>query len=126
MSGRQNSCLHLVHALDTFSRDIMRNLQWFIGIQDTSGADMIWTCCVICLAHLAALCHRMSQTDPACSVSMNALCDLTLAKLGNLSLEIYIEKYSRFDVLTGVRVSTICSPKRGDTLTKSLYGIRCL
>ena len=36
---------------------------------------------------------------------MNDLYDLTLNKLGNLSLEVPIEVYSYFDVLTGVRVS---------------------
>lgn len=36
---------------------------------------------------------------------MNDLYGLTLDKLGNLSLEVRIEKYSSFDVLTGVRIS---------------------
>ena len=40
---------------------------------------------------------------------MNGLYDVTLGKLGSLSLAIPIEVYSNFDVLTGVRISTICS-----------------
>lgn len=106
MSDRQNSCLNLVHTLDTFSSDIMKHLQRFTNIGDINGAEMIWTCCVICMAHLAALCHRMSQTDPAWSVSMNDLYNLTLDKLGNLSLEDRIEAYSHFDLVTGVRNSS--------------------
>ena len=81
----------------------MGNLQQFISIDDTCGIWMIWTCCIVCLAHLAALSHLMSQTDPTWSVSMTSLYDLTLDKLGNLSLEVRIEMYSHFDVLTGVR-----------------------
>jgi hypothetical protein len=40
---------------------------------------------------------------------MNGLYDLTLGKLGNLSREAQIEMYTHFDVLTGVRISAICS-----------------
>ena len=38
---------------------------------------------------------------------MDHLCDLTLERLGNVSLNVYIEQYSNFDVLTGVRISAI-------------------
>ena len=57
------------------------------------------------LAHLAALSHLISQTDPASSVSMNDLCYLALGKLGNLSLEVHTEEYSYFYCSTGVRIS---------------------
>jgi hypothetical protein len=50
---------------------------------------------------------------------MNDRYDLTLQKLGNLSLEVRIEKFSRFDLLTGVRVSReFVPPERGETLTE--------
>ena len=87
----------------------MRTLERFVSIGDTSGVETIWTCCIICLAHLAVLCHFMSQTDTTSSISMNGLYDLTLDKLGNLSLGVHIEVYSNFDVLTGVRISAVCS-----------------
>ena len=87
----------------------MMNMENFVSIGDTNGVETIWTCCILCLAHLAALCHFMSRTDTTSSVSMNDLYDLTLDKLGSLSLEVRIEAYSHFDVLTGVRASTICS-----------------
>ena len=58
----------------------------------------------MCLAHLAALSHLMSQADPASSATMNGLYALTLDKLGNLSLEVHIEEYSNLDLLTGVSI----------------------
>jgi hypothetical protein len=90
----------------------MRNLQRFTSIGDTSGAGMIWTCCVICLAHLAALCHLISQTDPTSSISMEDLYDQTLDNLCNLSLEVHVEGYPRSDILTGVRVSQRFAPPK--------------
>lgn len=105
-SLQQTSSLDLVHTLDRFSTNLMENLEWFVTARDTDGVEMIWTCCIICLAHLAALSHRLSQTDPVSSVSMSRLCSLALSKLGNLSLEVRIGAYgySDFDLLTGVRV----------------------
>ena len=58
----------------------------------------------MCLAHLAALTHLMSQADPASSKTMNGLYALTLDKLENLSLDYHIEEYLNLDVLTGVRI----------------------
>ena len=85
----------------------MENLQSFVTVQDASGVEIIWSCCIICLAHLAALSHLMSQTDPVSSVSMNRLCNIALGNLGNLSLEVHIGAYgySDFDRLTGVGIS---------------------
>ena len=73
-------------------------------VKDSSGVETIWTCCVMCLAHLAALSHLTGQMELALGGSMNDLCDLTLNRLGTLSREIPIEVYSYFDVLTGVRI----------------------
>ncbi|KAF9779635.1 hypothetical protein BJ322DRAFT_371116 [Thelephora terrestris] len=83
----------------------MENLRQFNRIRDASGVWMVWTCCIICLSHLAALCHFMDQTVPAWNTFMRNLYDLTLGKLCDLSLEVPIEVYSYFDVLTGVRIS---------------------
>ena len=80
----------------------MENLQRFIQIEDISGIETIWTCCVICLGNLAALCHLISQTVPTLRGSMDDLCDLTLEKLASLSHEVHIGEYSHFDILTGV------------------------
>jgi len=80
----------------------MGSLQLFIEMGDSSGVGVIWTCCVTCLGHLAALCHLISQTEPTLKGSMVGLCDLALDKLANLSYEVHIEEHSYFDVLTGV------------------------
>ena len=82
----------------------MDKLQRFISVRDTGSVEIIWTCCILCLAHLAALSHFMGQLDSALSTSMNDLYDRTLANLGNLSLEPRIEEFSSFDVLTCVRI----------------------
>ena len=104
VSYRQTSCLDLVYALDRFSNYLMENLERFVTVGDTGSVETIWACCIICLAHLAALSHLMSQIDSSSGVSMNNLCDLTLGKLGNLSLEVHIDEYSYPDILTGVRI----------------------
>lgn len=109
MNGRQESRHQLVLALDRFSNSLMGNLQWFIKADDISGAETIWTCCITCLGHLAALCHLTGQTEPILRRPMDDLCDLTLAKLANLSHQVYIEEHSHLDVLTGVRVLVFCS-----------------
>ena len=85
----------------------MGNLERFTTLGDKSGVETIWTCCVTCLAHLAALCHLVGQTESTSSGPMGRLCDLTLEKLANISLEVHIEQYSHFDVLTGVRIVAI-------------------
>ena len=82
----------------------MGNLQRFVEVGDGSGAETIWTCCVTCLGHLAALSHLVSQRELTLRGPMNDLCDLTLGKLGSLSREMHVEVYSHFDVLTGVRI----------------------
>ena len=108
-SRQRESCHRLVFALNRLSNALTENLQQFIAIEDSSGVGTIWACCVTCSAHLAALCHLLSQTEPTLKGSMGGLCDLTLDKLGNLSHEVHIEEYSHFDVLTGVRISGFTS-----------------
>ena len=100
--GRPQSRHCLVLTLDRFSNILIGNLQRFVEIGDRSGIETIWTCCVTCLGHLTALSHLLSQRVPR--NSMDDLCDLTSAKLGDLSREVHIEVYSHFDVLTEVRI----------------------
>ena len=103
-NGRWESYHQLVLALDGFYNALMGNMQRFIEVGDSSGVETIWACCVICLAHLAALSHLTGQTELTLRGSMNNLCDLTLNRLGTVSREIHVEVYSHFDVLTGVRI----------------------
>ena len=80
----------------------MGNLQRFIEVGDSSGVETIWGCCVTCLGHLAALSHLVGQREPTLRGLMDGLCNLTLAKLVDLSNEVHVERYSYFDVLTEV------------------------
>ena len=94
----------LALVLDKFSCSLMENLQRVIEIEDSSGIETIWTCCVTCLGHLAALCHFISHAVPTLRGSMDDLCNLALDRLTSLSHEVRIEEYSYFDVLTEVRI----------------------
>lgn len=102
MSSLRESCHQLIPTLDNFSDGLVENLQQFIKLEDNDGTGTIWTCCIACLAHLAALCHLVSLMEPTFKDSMDRLFNLTLDKLGNLSLEVQVEEYSIFDTLTGV------------------------
>ena len=102
MDGGRKSHHQLVRTLEGFSNSLLGNLERFIDVGDGSGVGTIWTCCVTCLGHLAALCHFVGQTEPTSRSSMDDLCDMTIEKLGNVSHEAHIEEYTHFDFLTGV------------------------
>ena len=101
-NGLREPYRQLILTLDKISNVLLGNLQQFTEVGDRSGVETIWTCCVMCLGHLAALSHLVGQREPTLRGSMNDLCDLTLAKLGDLSREVPVEVYSYFDVLTEV------------------------
>lgn len=107
MNGEQVSCHQLALALDRFSDALMGNLRQFTEIEDSSGVGTIWTCCITCLGHLAALCHLICCTVPVLRGSMSDLCDLTLDRLAGLSHEMHVEECSHFDVLTGVCIIVV-------------------
>ena len=94
----------------------MGNLRLFIEMGDNSGVETIWTCCVTCLGHLAALSYLIGQREPTLKGSMTNLCDQTLSKLGALSREVHVEEYSYLDVLTEVRI-VVCSLRMSEALT---------
>ena len=108
----------LALVLDRFSGTLMENLQRFIKIEDSSGVETIWTCCVTCLGHLAALCHFISHAVPTLRGSMDDLCNLALDKLASLSHEVRIEECSHFDVLTAVRILGLL-PWMSEALTRN-------
>jgi len=95
---------------------LMGNLERFIAMKDSGGVGVIWTCCVTCLAHLAALCHFIAQTEPTLSGPMGDLCDMALDRLGNLSHEVHMGEYSYLDVFTGARILVILL-RMSETLT---------
>ena len=116
-NGLPESYRQLTLTLDNFSNALMRNLQLFIEVGDSSGIETIWTCCVTCLGHLAALSYLISQREPTLRGSMDSLCDWTLAKLGDLSRKVRVELYLYFDILTKVHILVVF-PWMRKTLTR--------
>ena len=64
---------------------------------------MIRSSCVNCLAHLAALCEALGQTERI-RTELEALCDSTLERLCELARDMSMEEYTRLDLLLGVRL----------------------
>lgn len=103
----RQSCDQLVILLDDHSQTLLSNLRRFQELGDTSGAGMIETSCVICLAHLAVLCEALSEIDevePISRMRLDTFCDSALEQLGELGRDMYMEEYTRLDLLLGVRV----------------------
>ena len=96
-------CDGLVTCLDEYSDTLLRNVRTFIWIGDTQGAEIIQSCCVSCLAHLAALCNLISRLEPNFRPQMDAVCDSSLKRLGHLTEEMSFEGYTYFDLLLKVR-----------------------
>lgn len=103
----RQSCDQLVTLLGGYSDTLLRNLRVFVEIGDNSGAEMIWSSCIICLAYLTALCELVGRTEPTVSLAMNALCDANLEKLGHLTEDSRSEGYTHLDLLLGVRTHKI-------------------
>ena len=63
---------------------------------------MIRSSCVNCLAHLAVLCQALDDAEPAPQTRLDALCDSTLERLGELAQRMCMEEYTRLDLLLKV------------------------
>ena len=96
-------CDELVTRLDEYSDALLRNIQMFITIGDSHGAEIIQKSCVGCLAHLAVLCDLVGRLEPNSKPQMDAICDSSLIRLGRLTREMNFDKCSYFDVLLRVR-----------------------
>lgn len=99
----RRSCDQLVALLDEYSDTLLRNLREFVEIGDESGAEIIWSSCITCLAHLTALCELAGRMESTVSLRMNGLCDCNLEKLGHLTEDMRSEEYTHLDLLLGVR-----------------------
>ena len=88
------------------SQITLSNLRRFEELGDEGGAGLIRGCCIICFAHLAVLCEALSTLEPAPQTGVDALCDSTLERLGELSGATRMEEYSHHDRLLGVRSIT--------------------
>jgi len=70
---------------------------------DKTGADLIGSSCIACLAHLAALYQALGRMYPDAR-EMRGLCDLTLRRLGNLTSDLHFDEYTYLDLPLGVRL----------------------
>jgi len=98
----KQGCDELVTRLDEYSDTLLRNIQRFLEIGDSLGAEMIQSSCVGCLAHLAVLCDLISRLDPDSKPRMDTICDSSLERLGHLTQEMNFDDYTHLDLLLGV------------------------
>ena len=89
--------------LDHYSQTLLSNLRRFLELGDKSGAGVIRSSCVNCLAHLAVLCVALGQDEAGPQAELENLCDSTLERLGELAQDMRVEEYTRLDLLLGVR-----------------------
>jgi hypothetical protein len=82
----------------------------FHELGDNSGAEVIGSSCIACLAHLAILYEAVCRTDPVGSLEPRNLCDSALERLGTLTSEVHFDEYTYYDLLLGVRPSLSCFP----------------
>ena len=101
--------------LDTYSQTLLSNLRRFQELGDNSGAGMIRSSCVDCLAHLAALCQALCNAEPTPQTKFESLCYSTLERLGELAQDMCMEEYTRLDLL--LRVCNITVTARATPLT---------
>ena len=92
----------LVTRLDEYSTTLLRNIRKFLQIGDIQGAEIVQSNCVGCLAHLAVLCDLIGQSEPNSKPEMDAVCDLSLERLGRLTREMSFDGYTYFDLLLRV------------------------
>lgn len=88
--------------LDTYSQTLLSNLRRFEELGDNGGAWMIRSSCIICLAHLAVLCQALGDAEPVPQTRVDTLCGSTLERLGELAQSMYMEDYTRLDLLLKV------------------------
>ena len=93
----KQSCDQLASVIDKFSQTLLSNLQRFRELGDKSGAAMIKSSCVNCLAHLGALYEALGAES-------ESFCDSTLERLSELAEDMGMEEYTRLDLLLGPRV----------------------
>ena len=87
--------------LDGYSQTLLSNLQRFQELGDKSGAGVIRSSCIDCLAHLAVLCETLHQMEPV-QRELDILCESALEKLSELTQGMRTEEYTRLDLMLGV------------------------
>jgi hypothetical protein len=97
-------------SLEVFTLNLLSNIKRFRGLGDKEGADVISSSCIACLAHLAILYEAVCQIDPVSESKSYTLYDLALQRLGMLTSELLLNKYTHLDLLLGVCPSLSCFP----------------
>jgi len=97
----RQSCNRALASLEDFSQHLLSKIKRFRECGDKSGADVISSSCITCLAHLAILYEAVCRTDPVAEEMYN-LCDLALQRLGVLTFELQLDEYTYLDLLLGV------------------------
>ena len=101
----------MLQSLEELSQKLLDDIKMFRRDGNTSGADVVSSSCIACLAHLAVLYKVISRNDPFAEVKMDSLCDSTLQKLGTLTSELHLDEYTYLDLLLGVRLTFFYSLK---------------
>jgi hypothetical protein len=104
----RQSCHRVLATLDLFSLRMLSNIKRFRKLGDKTGAEVITSICIACLAHLAILYEVACRVDPVAESKLYDLCDSALRRLGTLTSEVHFDEYTRLDLLLGVRPS-LCS-----------------
>ena len=99
----RRSCNQVLGSLEEFSQKLLDNMKRFREHGDRSGADIIGSSCITCLAHLTVLYDVVCRTDPQVTVETYNLCDSALQRLGMLTSKLQFDGYTYFDLLLGVR-----------------------
>ena len=93
----------MLASLEGLSLSLLSDMKRFDGLGDKSGAEVIGSSCIACLAHLAILYEAVCRTDSTTGFELYNLCDLALRRLGTLTSELHLDEYTHLDLLLGVR-----------------------
>jgi len=97
----RQSCNRILASLEEFSQNLLDNIKTFREHGDESGASVIGSSCIACLAHLAVLYEVAGRMDPMARETYN-LCDSALQRLGKLTSDLRFDEYTYLDLLLGV------------------------
>lgn len=100
----RETCDRLIWLLEEYTATRLQNRHHFLKIGDDVGGTLIASACIPCLASLAALCHLMTQIEPAATTrdGMDQLCDSALSSLTAVTQDADIEEYTYYDLLLEV------------------------
>ena len=99
----RQSCDQISGFLEDFSKDLFENSRTFREQGNESGAELICSSCITCLAHLAILYDVVCRKDPVAGSEMYELCDSALQRLGMITSEHHFDEYTYLDLLLEVR-----------------------